>query len=124
MKHLTHLLTTGALSAVLASGAAAVDPWTGGVGEGARDTAPERNTRVEFFVDNGAYLADIDYELYSADGDSMADGQADGPWVLMELSPGEYSIRGTRESTGEVQSTRFQVEENREQVIGLTFGEG
>lgn len=123
MKHLTNLLTAGALSAVLASGAAAVDPWTGGVGEGARETAPERNTRVEFFVDNGAYLADINYELYSADGNSMVEGQSDGPWVIMELSPGEYSIRGVREATGEVQSTRFQVGENRDHIVGLKFVE-
>lgn len=123
MKHLTNLLTAGALSAVLASGAAAVDPWTGGVSEDGRNTAPERNTRVEFFVDDGAYLANIDYELYSGDGNSMVEGQSDGPWVIMELSPGEYSVRGTRESTGEVQSTRFQVEENRNHVIGLKFGE-
>ncbi|MCH8531079.1 MAG: hypothetical protein LAT65_09505 [Saccharospirillum sp.] len=123
MKQLAQLLTACALSILVASGAAAFDLWTGGVSEHERSDAPERNTRVEFFVDSGSYLSNVYFELYTDTGTRILDGHSDGPWVMMELFPGEYSIRGTREDTGEAQSVRFFVEDGRNHVFGLRFTE-
>lgn len=121
MKHLAKYLTASVMAALLASGAAAFDLWTGGVGVHERDDAPERNTRVEFFVDGGSYLSNVYFELYTDSGTRILDGHSNGPWVMMELFPGEYSIRGTREATGESQSVRFFVEQGRPMNIGLQF---
>ncbi|MHA7879810.1 MAG: hypothetical protein ACX931_08470 [Saccharospirillum sp.] len=121
MKPFARYLSAVGLTALLASGAAAFDVWTGGVSEAERNDAPERNTRLEFFVEGGSYLADVHFELYTDTGTRILDGHSDGPWVMMELFPGEYSIRGTREATGEAQSVRFYVEPNRPVRLGLKF---
>lgn len=121
MKHFAKLLTASVVALSVASGAAAFDLWTGGVSEHERNDAPERNTRVEFFVDSGSYLSNVYFELYTDTGTRILDGNSDGPWVMMDLFPGEYSIRGTREATGEAQSVRFFVEDGRKHVLGLRF---
>lgn len=123
MKQLAQLLTASVMALLLASGAAAFDLWTGGVSVYERGDAPERNTRVEFFVGSGSYLSNVYFELYTDTGTRILDGYSDGPWVMMELFPGEYSLRGTREATGEAQSVRFFVEDGRNHVFGLRFSE-
>lgn len=121
MTKLMQRLFIGLMAMSVAAGAAAIDPWTGGVGENNRQQAPDRNTRIEFFVSGGPYLANIDYTLYDNSGNVLAEGTADGPWVLVDLSSGSYSVKATRNETGDTQSVRFFVETQGQTNIGLRF---
>lgn len=117
-------LAVGLVAAVFSAGAAAQDIWTGGVGEGERDNAPQRNTRIQFFTQGGPYLADVHYVLYDERGNNLHEGTADGPWLLLNLDAGTYSVKATRNETGETQSTRFFKEGGNRLVLGLEFGRG
>lgn len=121
MTQLMQRLMVGVLALGLAATAAAVDPWTGGVSEMGREQAPAKNTRIEFFVSGGPYLADVTYTLYDDRGNVLAEGVADGPWVLVDLQSGTYSVKATRNRTGETESSRFFVETQGKTVVGLMF---
>lgn len=121
MTQLIQRLLVGLMALGLAAGAAAVDPWTGGVGEDNRQEAPDRNTRIEFFVSGGPYLANVDYKIYDNRGSVLAEGTADGPWVLVDLDSGSYSVKARRNETGDIQSVRFFVETQGQTNIGLRF---
>lgn len=121
MTQLMQRLMVGLMVAGLSMSALAQDIWTGGVGIDERQLAPERNTRIQFFVTGGPYLADVHYVLYDEQGTRMHEGTADGPWVLVDLPAGTYSVKATRGATGETQSTRFFRQGGGKMVIGLQF---
>lgn len=87
----------------------AEDFWTGGVGVAEREQAPDYNTRIEFFVSSGSYLAGIDYTLYDASGQPIVGGQSDGPWVYVQLPAGDYRVEAIRPASGDAQSADFTV---------------
>lgn len=121
MTQLMQRLLVGLMALGLAAGVAAVDVWTGGVGKMEREQAPNRNTRIEFFVTGGAYLADVAYTLYDDRGNVLAEGVSDGPWLLVELKSGTYSVKATRDRTGHTESSRFFVETQGKTIVGLRF---
>lgn len=121
MIKLMQRLMVGVMALSLAVAAAAIEPWTGGVSEMGREQAPERNTRIEFFVTGGPYLADVTYTLYDDRGNVLVEGVADGPWVLVDLQSGTYSVKATRNRTGETESARFFVETEGQTIVGLRF---
>lgn len=121
MIQLMKRLMVGLLALGFAAGALGQDIWTGGVGQQARDMAPDRNTRIEFFTDGGPYLAQVDYVLYDSQGNRIHEGTSEGPWLLVNLNPGNYSVKAERAETGEVQSVRFGVASSGQQVVGLKF---
>jgi len=121
MTQLLQRLMVALFVAGLSVSALAQDIWTGGVGMEERDFAPDRNTRIQFFVDGGSYLADVHYVLYDEQGMRMHEGTADGPWLLIDLPAGTYSVKATRDDTGETQSTRFFRQGGGKTVIGLEF---
>ena len=122
MMQLTQRLILGLVVAGLSLGAMAQDIWTGGVGIEERELAPQRNTRIQFFVEGGPYLADVHYVLYDERGNRLHEGTADGPWLLLNLDAGTYSVQATRSETGETQSARFFKEGGNRLVLGLEFG--
>ncbi|MEX1058035.1 MAG: hypothetical protein WED11_09895 [Natronospirillum sp.] len=121
MKKLGRLLTATLVATALTSGAQAVDYWTGGAGIEAREQAPEYNTAIEFFVQSGSYLSEIWVSLYDANGNVMLETMTEGPWFIADLDDGQYSVKGLRLSTGEVQSARFQVSGDRQHLVGLRY---
>lgn len=117
-----NLITATVLAGGLITSAQALDYWTGGAGMEARENAPtEQNTAIEFFVREGSYLAEVWVTLYDEDGSVLLETMTEGPWLVVDLEPGEYSVRGERASTGEVQSARFQVSGDDAQLIGLRY---
>lgn len=121
MTQLMQRLLIGLIALSFAGGVAAQEVWTGGVGELNRQQAPDHNTRVEFFVSGGAFLADVSYTLYDGRGNVLAEGTADGPWLVVDLQSGTYSVEATRNRTGETQSARFFVETQGDTIVGLKF---
>lgn len=116
------LITATLLAGGLITSAQALDYWTGGAGMEARENAPtENNTAIEFFARDGAYLAEVWVTLYDGDGSVLLETMTEGPWLVVDLEPGEYSVRGERASTGEVQSARFEVSEGGGNLVGLRY---
>lgn len=120
MKTGLYLLATLGLVAAAVLPVQAEDVWSGGVGIAEREQAPNTNTRIEFFVTSGSYLAGIDYTLYNADGQPIAGGQSDGPWLRVQLPAGVYRLEATRPDTGDMQSAEFSVA-NGVTSVGLQF---
>lgn len=120
MKTGLYLLATLGLVAAAVLPVQAEDVWTGGVGVTEREQAPDYNTRIEFFVTSGNYLAGIDYTVYDATGMPIAGGRADGPWLRLQLPAGEYRVEATRPDTGDAEGTQFRVASGVTSV-GLRF---
>jgi len=108
------------LSGAMAINAQAVNFWTGGVGIESRAEAPLFNTAIQFFQQDGSFLANITYTLYDANGQQMLQGSTEGPWLFVDLPNGEYSLKGEHAASGEVQSIRFSVHGDS-QVFGLRY---
>ncbi|TGG91069.1 hypothetical protein E4656_16880 [Natronospirillum operosum] len=123
MKKLGRLILASVVAVGLATSAQAVDYWTGGAGIESREMAPDYNTAIEFFGHDGSYLSEIWFTVYNAHGDRMLEGMTEGPWLLVDLDDGTYSVKGQRMATGEVQSIRFHVEGGRTQLLGLQYHE-
>lgn len=120
MKTGLYLMAILGLVAAAALPIQAEEIWTGGVGVAEREQAPDYNTRIEFFVASGSYLAGIDYSLYDASGRPIAGGQSDGPWVRVQLPAGDYRVEASRPASGDVQSVHFTVADGVTSV-GLRF---
>ena len=46
---------------------------------------------------SGAYLSDVDLTVTDASGRRLFHQRLDGPWLLIDLPPGRYSIEGIHE---------------------------
>lgn len=121
MSKLGRILVAGLLAGVMATSVQAVEYWTGGVGIESRAQAPEQNTYVEFFNIEGNYLAEIWFTLSDRDGNILAEGLTDGPWVVMNLPNGTYRIRGERLENAEMQAAWFTVTGSQRQIVGLKY---
>lgn len=122
MKKLGRLFLASFLAIGLVSAAQAVDYWTGGAGMESRAEAPEYNTRIQFFEADGSYMADVWFTLYDGHGDVLLEGMTSGPWLFIDLDDGEYSLKGQRLATAEVQSIRFNVS-GSDQLLGIRYSD-
>ncbi|MCH8550519.1 MAG: hypothetical protein LAT62_01200 [Natronospirillum sp.] len=121
MKKLGRFILASVVAAGLATSAQAIDYWTGGAGVESREMAPEYNTAIQFFGQDGSYLSEIWFTLYDSSGESVLEGMTEGPWLLVDLDDGTYSVKGQRMASGEIQSIRFTVQDNRAQLLGLRY---
>lgn len=69
---------------------------SGGIGLGEVDQlkqmAGKFSLRVIVSSRAGAYLADMQVTILSANGQKVFDGQLKAPWLLVDLTPGAYTI--------------------------------
>lgn len=109
----------------LASGAYAVDYWSGGAGKESREAAPtDLNTTFEFFARDGSFLSGVWAEISHVEGGEMVlEVMTQGPWLMVDLEDGYYRIEATRLGTGEVQRVRFEVTDGSAQKMGLRYME-
>jgi hypothetical protein len=124
------LLVIGATSAV---DAAVIEPQTspngvrwvsGGIGMEERSaiaaledeftlkiiTAAKRHT---------AYAADVSFAIRDASGATVLEGQAEGPWTLVKLSPGTYAVEVS--SRGETQTQQVRIGDGPRAQIAFYF---
>lgn len=70
---------------------------TGGVGQSEqkdiRGEAGAYDLWLTLTRPDGAYLADIDVAIQNASGHTVLHTRADGPFLLVKLPPGHYSVR-------------------------------
>ncbi len=88
------IATLLALSApVIAQDAVLV--WTGGIGTEERDSAPKEGTRLVFFVESGNFLSNVQVSVKDAGGKEVVHAVSKGPWMILKLAPGHYTVRAT-----------------------------
>jgi hypothetical protein len=80
----------------------------------------EYTLKLVFFVDSGAYLANINVTIFDQDGNKILETVSNGPWLYVNLKEGEYKVTAVR-TNGDSQSTDFSVFEHRQQIIALMF---
>jgi hypothetical protein len=70
---------------------------TGGIAEGERAMLSEHHPSSGLWVvtaaeGTGAYLAGVDVAIKDSEGNRVLDTRLDGPWLLVDLDPGRYTV--------------------------------
>lgn len=89
------------------------EPWLmGGVGQD--EVAALRLARSGYSLSvqtaarrTGAFLADVHLRIEDAQGGALFDQDLSGPWLLVKLRPGPYTLQASRR--GQVQAVRVDV---------------
>jgi hypothetical protein len=95
---------------------------SGGVGEGERGALRQLQTKynlkVEYSVRQGNYLALVDTVIKNAQGKTVLDATAQGPWLYAKLPAGKYTIKAT---TLRGKTQELQVEIPQQGLREITF---
>lgn len=99
---------------------APLDPvvFNGGIGLHERASAPTEGTKLEFFLESGAYVSDVHVVVADAEGQQLVNTVTEGPWLILDLPDGEYSVRASFE--GHTESSWIGVS-SRAETIGYMF---
>lgn len=86
-------------SAVMPGGAGAISFVSGGIGEAEqqqlRAREGEYNLKLVFTLTEGNYLADVNVVVSDAKGGKLVEHQAGGPFFMVKLPAGQYSVAAT-----------------------------
>lgn len=93
-KHLVAVITLLAL-ALPAYAQNDIVVWSGGIGSEEREAAPASGTKLVFFVETGNFLANVQVVVKDASGKELVNETSKGPWMILNLAPGRYSVRAT-----------------------------
>lgn len=75
------------------------------------------NFRLLFAALDGHYLSDVTVRIVDADGNVVMDTISQGPWMLVNLTPGMYLITATYEDKSVIQKTNIRKSGPRELVF-------
>jgi hypothetical protein len=95
--------------------------FNGGISLEERASAPDEGTKLEFFLSGGPYLSDVHVVVADADGKALVDTVTDGPWLILDLPDGQYSVQASL-SEDQVQSGRITVD-SRSEKFGYMFSD-
>lgn len=95
--------------------------FNGGVSFEERQTAPDSGTKLVFFVKSGSYLSDVQVRVVNAAGKELVNTLSQGPWLILNLPAGEYSVTAQTEDHG-TQSLKIQVSADS-QEFGFRFSD-
>lgn len=100
---------------------AQINTLSTGIGLDQREQAhPEFPLKLVFFVEGGAYLADINVEIIMSGSEKIVDTNSSGPWFFAALENGNYVVTATRKN-GDIQRVSFSIQGNQQKVISLMF---
>lgn len=94
MKHYKYLLFT-LLCFPLTLAAQDYILWNGGVGADEREMAPDEGTKLVFFAESGSFLANVQVSVSDASGREQVNTTSNGPWLILDLPPGQYQVRAS-----------------------------
>ena len=94
--------------------------WRGGVGEEERAAAPDGNLKVVLFREGGKFITDVELVVFDNADQVLLRTKAEGPWLIMTLPPGAYSVAGIR-ANGDRESARFTIGGSRQVEVALMF---
>lgn len=86
-----------------------------GVGVEGRTGDESFPLKIVLFETGGPYVSYVTVELFDTQGNLMLQEVSEGPWLFVDLPPGEYSVRGTRQN-GDVESARFSLDQQQREV--------
>lgn len=85
---------------------------SGGVGldesQALRREAPHWPLTLRFTGSRGEYLADVQVTITRAGGQVVLDTISQGPYMLVKLAPGRYTVRAQYESTAQTKSIELR----------------
>lgn len=88
-----------------------IEYLSGGVGTDAQDRINERakdfNLKLVFTLNEGNYIADVGVAVKDARGRTVVEDTADGPFFLVKLPAGQYTVAATYE--GRTVTRKLQV---------------
>lgn len=87
--------------------------WTGGIGTEERDAAPKEGTKLVFFVETGSFLSAVQVSVKDANGKELVNAVSKGPWMILKLEPGRYSVQAT--VAGQTQGGTIDVTGNNQE---------
>lgn len=93
-------LAVGGVAVAAGPGATGAVPFTsGGVGETERaeldDMSQAYNLRVVTARPTGEYLSAVNVDIRNGQGASVLNTVTEGPWLLVRLPPGTYTVQAT-----------------------------
>ncbi|MCW8196605.1 hypothetical protein F6455_17565 [Proteobacteria bacterium 005FR1] len=93
--------------------------------ESGRDESPahQGSAKLVFFQRGAPYHPAVDVVVRSEKGRPLIATTARGPWLVVSLPEGWYTVRAQRES-GQVRNARFRVESGQRQEVSLRFVRG
>ncbi|HTT98431.1 MAG TPA: hypothetical protein VMF58_10300 [Rhizomicrobium sp.] len=131
-----HLLTGAAFASVIALGAeAAVLPMDAPVsmgavtavctGVGSAKDDPKYATypiKLEFSNGGGQFVSNEHVKLMNRTGGTVAEFDCTGPWVLLQLPKGTYSVTATQpDATRGPKTVKFDTPQTGQKRIGIEF---
>ncbi len=91
-----------------------------GIGYDSRINNPEFSLKLVFSTRNQAYLADIDVEITPGPTGKPTRIHSTGPWLRVDLPPGNYRLKARTVSGLEVRRT-FTITKDRVTALRLTW---
>jgi hypothetical protein len=113
-------LLTGPAVAMTDGKTAQGEPYvTGGIGTGELDSLEKQRGRFSLRVltaakGSGAFLADAMVKIVDASGKTVLETTADGPWLYVNLKPGDYKLTVTYRTQVKQQATRIHTGDRHE----------
>ncbi len=117
---ITMLLLLALGLVTFANGAQNIVLWSGGISQEERALAPASGTKLVFFVSSGSYLSEIAVEVSNSNGDEIVNTRTTGPWLILDLAAGDYTVTATRRN-GDIQSSTISVLPDSNQEFGFMF---
>ena len=95
---------------------------SGGIDVGERDALAARRAQASLRITtaargSGAYLADVQMRIVARDGATVLDTTLDGPWLLVDLAPGDYRVQAVEGTQSLERQVRIRAGAAREIVF-------
>ena len=96
---------------------------TGGVGLDEREAieamAGDFSLKLRFALKGGSYIADVQVRIQDEQGEPVLESAADGPWFLVDLAPGKYTVLAS--DPNEKLQRDVQVQQGRQTEVVFHF---
>jgi len=91
-----------------------------GIGYDSRVNLPRFSLMLVFATRNGRYLASIETEIAPGPKGGSIRIHSPGPWLIVDLAPGKYSIRA-RTTKGQEAKKAFEITKGRTTRVNLIW---
>jgi hypothetical protein len=97
----------------------AMDYLSTGIGVESREPHPEYSLKLEFSLQAGNYVAEVDVDIYQG-GKKIKSIHSPEPWLYVNLPPGDYSVVATLKD-GRSQGTHFTISKGIQKRVILSW---
>ena len=91
-----------------------------GVGKDSRENLPQFSLKLVFSTRTARYLANIETEIAPASGGRATRILSIGPWLLVDLPPGKFTVKA-RTTKGQEVTKTFQIAKGRITRVNLIW---